>query len=369
MVNNVFIRGDGQGRVNYEIARHAVNTGHDVTLVASRVDPDLADGCRWKKIDIGPLKSQLVRNRAFALLAARAVERQRHDADIVLTNGANTLVPADVNIAHFVHGSWLRSPVHTAKVTSGWYSAYSNLFSRVSAYEERIAFTRARSVIAISTLVSAQLASIDVDSKKISVIYNGVDTSEFVPTNPNRASCGLPTDKPIGFFAGDMATPRKNLDSILHALRELPDVHLIVVGPLHRNPYPAMAASLGLSDRVHFLGFRKDIATLYGLADFFVFPSRYEPFGLVILEALAAGLPVITSRSAGGSEIIDDSCGYILDESDDRLALGAAIKRLSTDEDLRRRQSAGARAVAEAHTWEAMSSAYVDHFIAIQCSS
>lgn len=365
LVNDKFVRGDGQGRVNFEVARHAVRSGHDVTLLASEVDTDLAAICRWQRVNVGKLRPQLLRNRVFSMLCARAIRKYRPYVDIVMTNGTNTLAAADVNAVHFVHGSWLRSPAHTSRTRRDWYGAYSYLLTVVSAREERIAFSRARTIIAVSKLVQEELISIGVPRAKIKVILNGVDTNEFAPGAGDRALAGLPIDKPIAIFAGDMTTPRKNLDTVLKALCDVPMLHLVVVGSLNRNPYPAVAASLGLSDRVHFFGFRLDIAKVFALADFFVFPSRYDAFGLVILEALAAGLPVITAQSAGGSEIIEESSGFVLDNCEDYRGLAEAMLRLSTDDVLRARQRLGARAVAMKHRWDFMSQEYVDHINAL----
>ena len=85
-----------------------------------------------------------------------------------------------------------------------------------------------------------------------------------------------------------------------------------------------MVSQLGLADRVHFLGYRRDIAALMQAADVFVFPSRYEACTLVLLEALAAGLPVITAVTAGGSEIVTPDCGVVLSDSEDMAGLVAA---------------------------------------------
>ena len=362
LVNASFIRGDGQGRVNYEIARYAVRAGHEVTLVSGYVDPDLAATCKWERVDVRRIKPQLFRNFAFSVFSYRVVERLRSNADVVMGNGSNTLARTDVNAVHFVHGSWLRSPAHTSRTRRDWYGLYSKLVSHYSAFEERFAFRRAKAIVAVSELVRQQLIGINIAPAKVSVIFNGVDTTEFSPREADRAANGLPVDKRIGLFAGDMTTPRKNLDTILYALCDVPDVHLAVVGSLDRNPYPKLAASLGISDRVHFFGFRKDIADIFPLADFFVFPSRYEACSLVLLEALAAGLPVITARSAGGSEIVDDASGFVLEYSDDRAGLAEAIRRLATDDALRERQRTGARALAMRHSWQTMAQCYVELF-------
>src|SRR5260370_25449043 len=108
----------------------------------------------------------------------------------------------------------------------------------------------------------------------------------------------------MAIFAGDLKTSRKNLDTVLNAIRMLPSVHLAVAGGVDGSPYLALAERLGVPDRVHFLGRVSAMPLLMKSADCFIFPSRYDPLGLVILEAMATGLPVITSASAGGARLL-----------------------------------------------------------------
>jgi glycosyltransferase involved in cell wall biosynthesis len=161
-------------------------------------------------------------------------------------------------------------------------------------------------------------------------------------------------------FAGDLRMSRKNLDTVLHALiHTSADVHLAVAGILHNSPYPALVESLGLSARVHFTDMVMDMPALMRSVDAFVFPSRYEPMGLVLLEALSAGLPVITVRTAGGAEVIEPGSGVVLDDPDDAAALGAAIMRVASDTDYARSLGTRAREVATSLSWQAMAERYL----------
>ena len=154
----------------------------------------------------------------------------------------------------------------------------------------------------------------------------------------------------------------KNLDTVLKSLVKVPNLHLAVVGSTERSPYPQMAATLGLSDRVHFTGFRRDIAKIMQAVDFFVFPSRYEACTLVLLEAMASGLPAITATSAGGAELVTPESGFVLSDSDDVDALAEAMKTLASSSSLRTQMGAAARAVAEQNTWVSKAQRYADLF-------
>lgn len=163
-------------------------------------------------------------------------------------------------------------------------------------------------------------------------------------------------------FAGDIRLPRKNLDTVLKALVEVPDLHLAVVGVTDGSPYPQLAALLGLSDRVHFLGFRRDVPSIMKVVDLFVFPSRYEPFGLVVTEAMATGLPVITASCTGAAPLVTPDAGIVLSDANDTKALAQAMEKLSINPQLRTTMGKNARAIALEHTWKNVAKQYVDLF-------
>jgi glycosyltransferase involved in cell wall biosynthesis len=208
--------------------------------------------------------------------------------------------------------------------------------------------------------VRRELIGIGVSPERIQVILNGVDLEEFRPSFADRAAFGLPAGVPLALFVGDLRTPRKNLDTVLESLTRVPNLHLVVAGRTESSPYPALAARLNVDSRVHFLGFRRDVARLMQAADLFVFPSRYEACSLVLLEALASGLPIITARSAGGAEVVEADCGIVLDDPNNPAALAAALCRLSADSALRNAMGCAARTVAEQHSWTAMADRYLD---------
>ena len=361
VVTHTLSRGDGQGRVNFETVRHALRRGHHVTLVATNIDDELANdpGVTCVRIPVEGLPTTLLQDNAFARRSGAWLRKHRDQFDAVHVNGCITTVPGDVNAVHFVHGSWMRSPVHTFRVRRDAYGLYQYLYTALNARWEKQAFQAAGTVIAVSDQVRRELIEIGVPANKIEVIINGVDLNEFRPGSEDRRALGLPENVVLGLFAGDIRTPRKNLDTVLHALAQTPEMHLAVAGGVDQSPYPRMAEDLGVADRTHFLGFRRDMADLMRAADLFVFPSRYEACSLVMLEALSSGLPVVTARSAGGSEVVCSDCGFVLDDANDVAALAASLKTLAEDEPLRRSMGRAAREVAERHSWEAMADAYL----------
>ncbi|AUB36235.1 Glycosyltransferase involved in cell wall bisynthesis [Nostoc flagelliforme CCNUN1] len=373
IVTHKIKKGDGQGRVNYEVAQEAIRRGHQLTLLASEVAPELEDNnqVNWISIPVKGYPTEFVRNFIFAQKSADWLRQHRSEIDLVKVNGAINLAAADVNAVHFVHSSWLRSPVHISRNRRDLYGFYQWLFTAFNARWEKQAFQKAQVVVAVSEKVAQELVNIGVPRSRIRVIINGVDLEEFAPGESNRQKLGLPENVTLALFAGDIRTPRKNLDTVLHALAKVPDLHLVVVGHTQGSPFPELAASLGLSDRVHFVGFRRDIPQIMQAVDLFVFPSRYEACSLVLLEALSSGLPVITATATGGGELVTPECGIVLSDSDDIDALAVALMSLvSVDAErlvvrhhpLMQQMGKAARSVAEKHSWTTMAQTYVDLF-------
>ena len=358
------VRHEGHGRANCEVVEEALRQGHRVTIVSHLLEPELEahPGVTWIKIDVKRWPSQLLKDLVFVRQSTRYLRRHRDRFDAVFVTGYVTREPADVCMVQFVHRAWMDSPVHTARVRGGLYGLYQKLYSLLNIRWEAHTFRHAGTVVAVSHKIREELEALGVPPRRIRVLTNGVDSDEFHPGHPDRSALGLPEDVPLAFFAGDIRTPRKNLGTVLKALTDVPGLHLAVAGGTERSPYPAMAERLGLTDRVHFLGFRRDMPALMRASDLFVFPSRYEACTLVLLEALASGVPAISAKTAGGAEIMNEDCGFVLDDPNDAEALAEKMRLLTTDADLRARMGQAARALAEEHTWQDMARRYVQLF-------
>ncbi len=149
---------------------------------------------------------------------------------------------------------------------------------------------------------------------------------------------------------------------MLRALVHVPELHLAVIGATEDSPYLQLADQLQLNERVHFLKPQHPISEVMRAVDLFVFPSRYEPYGLVVIEAMASGLPVITTATTGAAEIVTPECGVVLSDSEDTNALAEALRTLANDSDLRNRMGKAARTIAEQHSWASMAKTYIELF-------
>lgn len=374
IVTHSLVKSDGQGRVNYEVACEAIRRGHHVTLLASEIAPELAKHhqINWVPISVKGFPTELIRNMMFAFASANWLKKHHHELDCIKANGAITWAKSDVNAVHFVHHSWLKFSDLQATSSANknifkprlfLYNSYQWLYTKLNTRWEKEAFQKAKAVVAVSDKVAEDLRQIGVPQNVIRVISNGVDVEEFSPgKGASRQTWNLPNDVTLAMFAGDIRLPRKNLDTVLHALVEIPNLHLAVVGVTDGSPYPELAASLGISDRVHFLGFRRDVPSIMKVVDLFVFPSRYEPFGLVVTEAMATGLPVITAACTGAAPLVTPEAGIVLANPDDTKALSEAMHKLSVNPELRTKMGQTARAIALQHTWKNVAKQYVDLF-------
>ncbi len=360
------VRGDGQGRVLYEIISRGVEKGHRFACFADRMDFQLvSEHCEWIPVQPWLTKPNLLKVFIFGLSSKRHAATRKSPTDISIGVGFSRFQTVDVCLAQFVHRAWLDLPVHTSRVTKPPYSWYQYIYSRINAKLERSAFLNARAVIAVSKGVKEQLIQrVGVPANRISVIHNAVDPNEFSPGAGDRDCIGaLSTFKgSLALFVGDIRTPRKNLDTVLRALVEVTNLGLVVAGDKSNSPYPKLAEELRVQDRVAFVGFRNDIAELCRATDFFVFPSRYEPFGLVVLEAMASGRPVITSAVTGASDLVDPSSGIVLSDPENIVELSDAMRMLSNDPVLRAEMGKSARRIAEVNTWEKMADRYLELF-------
>ena len=362
ILSHRFKRNDGQGRVNFEVANAALRAGHHVTIVATACSEELSShpSCRFVKIGNDQLPTELLRNLVYAQGSAQWLRAHRHEFDIIKANGFVTWEPCDVVAAHFVHAAWGRSPWYPFRNLRP-YSLYHRLYTVLNTRWEKDAFTRAKRVIAVARPLVSQLTDIGVRADNINVVWNGVDTRQFHPGESRRQSFGLSPETTFALFVGDIRTPRKNLDTVLRAMRQVPDLSLVVAGAVERSPYPALARELGVDQRIHFLGQVKTIDLLMRSVDMFVLPSRYEAHPLVLLEAMASGLPSIVSGTFAADEFIGGG-GFILDDPDDDKTLAVYMRTLATDPALRSSMGTAGRRRALEMQWSTMADQYLRIF-------
>jgi glycosyltransferase involved in cell wall biosynthesis len=359
IVTHVVKREDGQGRVNFELARELIRHNHSVFLITSEVDQSLLDeaAVAWIPVRKPTLPTYLLRDQIFACRTSLILLRLRGCFDIVVVNGFVTWSRSDINLVHFVHDAWAKSPSHPARSGFGPNQLYQWLYTGLNVRLERFGFHRCALVVAVSQLVRTQLIESGVPHEKIEVIANGVDVGVFRPATADRARFGLPENRFLCLFAGDLRSSRKNLETVLRAMVQMPDMVLAVAGNASGSVYPNMAVRLGIAGRVYFLGLVTEMSRLMCAVDAFVFPSRFEPFGLVVLEASACGLPVVTSSAVGACDVLAPEGIILVDPPDDVGGFVRALKAL-LDPGVRARMGSAAHSAAQRFSWETVMSRY-----------
>jgi glycosyltransferase involved in cell wall biosynthesis len=367
IVNHTFRDTDGQGLVNLRVAQHLAGRGHAVTLVGEGVSEAFAAEANVAWVPVRPpaVPTAAARGLIFSRQVSRAVARLRGQYDVLHLNGGQAPgVPADVNACHFAHAPWLRSPHHPRHAIGGGRGLYQHLWTRANVRRERRAYRDAGTVVAVSDLVRDQLVDgVGIDPAKIVVIPNASDPPPAVDQAEARRRllglCGWGDDAFVVMFAGEVKGRRKNLDVNLRTLTRLPgQFRLAVAGSHEGGPYPAEVKRAGLEERVAFLGHRGDVRELYAGADAFAFCSHYDPFALVIVEAMAAGLPTATARTVGAASLVERAGGLVLDDAADDATLADWLLKVAAEPAMREALCRRGREVAAGQTWAAAGAAY-----------
>ncbi|WP_174874765.1 glycosyltransferase family 4 protein [Vogesella oryzae] len=182
-----------------------------------------------------------------------------------------------------------------------------------------------KGVICISQMVKHDIIEhYGVAEDKCHVILNGIDTDFFNPQDARakrdglRRELGIPPQAPVLVYVGS-GFERKGVAQALQAISQQPEVWLVVVGGDKKlRRYQQLAETLGVAGRVRFTGAQSNVRDYYGMADGFILPALYEPFGLVVSEALACGLPVLASSRVGAAELLQPGeTGWITPPQDD----------------------------------------------------
>ncbi len=203
----------------------------------------------------------------------------------------------------------------------------------------------ASAIVAVSESIGGSVPPVPGAAEKTAVIFNGVDTDAFAPGDPAavRDELGIDTRTPLAGIVGQIV-PWKGHDRFLDAMAavaaRLPDARFLVVGANRFGDHPDLpdrlrtqAAGLGLAGKVVFTGWRDDVADVMNALDVLVLPSENEPFGRVVIEAMACETPVVAFRRGGPAEIIEHERTGLLVEPFDVGAMADAVTALLGDRD------------------------------------
>ena len=276
---------------------------------------------------------RLWRDWSFARAVCREIARRPFD----LVQSHERIDCCDIYRAgDGVHAQWLENrraalgPLRRLGLALNPYHRY------VLAAERRVfASPRLRAVICNSRMVRDEIrARFGTPQERLHVIYNGIDTEAFHPRlreahrSAMRHKLGIAREAPVHVFVG-AGFERKGVFPLIKALAlsRRRDAHLVIVGrDKAQGRAERLTGSLGIASRVHFAGAQEDVRPWYAAADSFVLPSLYDPFPNAALEAMACGLPVVTTPQCGTAELIVEGVNGFVVEA---LAVDALADRLA----------------------------------------
>ncbi len=293
VVRQRFVARGGAERYLQGVVTELAARGHQVHVFANSWVGEDSGTFTFHRVPMLRLSS-FARVLSFALWSRRVI--QRTPCDIVFSL-ERTLEQDVYRAGDGVHAEWLTQ--RRQHFPSPWTAVNPLHITLLRLERQTFAPANTGWVIANSNRGRDEiLRRFNFPAERISVIHNGVDLQRFPLANRTRG-------KQLRLLFVGTGWERKGLPFCLSALKMIPSARLRVVGKGNVPKYAQMAASLGVRDRVEFAGVGADMAREYAEADLLVHPAIYEPFANVCLEALASGLPVITSRINGASEIIE----------------------------------------------------------------
>ncbi len=276
--------------------------------------------------------------------------------------------PVNIGMMGVVHGHWLHKPILSSfHLDIAHMAAHYGMpfLGMLLKHLVTYGFNQSAYSLAPSRLMQAKMRAEGV--KKVGWWQRGVDAEQFHPRFRRadvRAalSDGHPEDVLL-LYVGRLA-PEKNLEGLRTVLENVPNTRLALVGGgPQREALEAHFADLP----VHFAGYRtgRGLAEAYASADIFVFPSAFESFGLVILEAMAAGLPVVSTRVGGAGDLITEGeTGYTV-EVGDVWGMVEGVRRLASSASVLKAAQQAARAHAERFDWSLIMDALIDCYAAV----
>jgi UDP-glucose:(heptosyl)LPS alpha-1,3-glucosyltransferase len=343
--------------------------GHQVTVIAYACELPVNSGVTFRRVR-GPSRPLLLSHPWFMLAATIAVRRLRRG--VVQVTGAIVLNRVDVIAVHYCHQVGPANPSR-----SSWpfrlNAKAAGLLGRVA---ERLCFPLnrpSRFVCASEGVAEEMREYFPKQAARVVPIQNGVDIDAFAPGSRSeeagvlRGQLGIDADRQVAIFVGS-EWERKGLAPVIQALALTKGWDLLVVGSGDRDRYQNLAEEVGVGKAVHWLGVSRDLAPLYQLADAFVFPSSYEAFPLVVLEAAASGLPILATPVNGVRELVQEGAnGFLISREPGVIA--DRLERLAADPQLRARLGAGARRSALEYSWEKMVARHDELYAALPVRS
>lgn len=347
-----------------DLARRLARDGHAVHLYASRWDASaLPQTLHYHRLPAikGP---RFLRPWRFGTAVEVALRGRRHDVTMGFdkTWGQDILYPqGGLHVASAAHNI-LKHPPGLKRVLARLLKTFDAAGRSFRQLERKQYLSEKRPIILVNShMVQRHFETYyDIPPSDVHVLPASIDPERFIADDrlkrraEERQHWGVGDDEPVGLFVA-MNYRLKGLSPLLHSLKHVErsrPFRIAIVGSPKFEIYERLAARLGVADKVKFLGFRADPKDAYFAADFLVHPTFYDPCSLVVLEALACGLPVITTQYNGASELFTSGKeGFVIDDPHNHRSLANAITQL-LDGPTRSASASAARQTAKRWTFE-----------------
>ncbi len=310
----------GAEKVAAKFVRHFIDRGHEITVFSEKFSGEESDKLKWRKISRG---SGLSKTSSFHRQVQNALNKDncRKEFDIIYTMCRT--FPADIfRVTEQLHHEWL--PIG--------YSCLARFnprhFSILNLERKAIRPENMRHIIVNSQLLKNQIvARFDYPTEKVSLVSNGIDKSVYFPAEEGekdevKKKLHLSDRFVCIFVAANFKI--KGLSEAIRAIAGLNEemrkhVTLLVVGKGKPKRFLELAEKLNVTENLVFAGRQSKMRDYYIASDLLLYPSHYETFGNVILESCACGIPVLTTRMVGASELIKDNKNGFLVKSAEKI--------------------------------------------------
>lgn len=355
-----FDKKGGSERRTYELVKQLKQRGHNITVFAnswSNIPTFEGEGINFVKVPMTRWPFRFMAPLTYAYFADKAVKKE--DFDIIHTQ-TRTYYQDVATLGGGCHRAWidegsslkLLDPFHRAVLSIEKRQFQNGNYKRI--------------IVNSKLSKNGILKFYPVPEERIKVIYNGVDTERFNPINKEkyrtetRKRHNISDDDFMILYVGS-GFKRKGVSYLIEAVSRLGNdsinknrIKLLIVGKDKLWPYKRLAAKFDIDKNIIFVDYAGETEKYYAASDIFALPTFFDPFANVTLEAMASGVPVITTKKNGASEIIEDGKdGFIINTPLEIDALTEKIRDLLNPE-LRKEAGVKARKKAMNFTWDRM---------------
>lgn len=345
--------GENQAR---SLAEALVDKGHSVIVLTRRVDPSLKSIEKFGEVTIyriPPVGGGQFNKWGLLLTSFPALLKLRNHYDLLFVSGFRRVGIAAVLMGKFLKKSCVLKADSLGEFSGDYFAAGldkirlkpSSMFFQPFLWLQRKILKQTDAFVAICSDIIDELMTHEVSSGKIVPIPNSVDTTKFLPVDPEkkfllRQKLGIIQNERVAIFTGRLVT-YKGLPLLLRVWKkiqhEYSDISLLLLGSggldIHNceNDLKKFVNANKLGGSVHFIGSVDNVQEYLQASDIFVFPSENEAFPLSLIEAMACGLPVISTSAGGIKDVLENGINGLVIKSGDGQQLYDAISCLITD--------------------------------------